>query len=298
MEEKKKIDNFEEFVKEEVLREVAQIDETVAAYKEQHSYEYPKELDQKIMDQIRRIGEKQKAYEMLSEEDKEALRLGREAMIRRELEEDEETYPEEKRENANVVPFKKRSKKAWGLVALVAALTMVFGMTGIGGRPFLLEMIGVDVGEKDLTRVESENVKENEEQLGAEAAFEQEIKETFNTTFVRMIYLPEKTDFLMGDINKEQGQIYILYQYEKQIIEYQMILNYREKSYGYDVEDELISEETIKVSNVPITVSCYKLPDGQEQYVAQFKYRNTYYILNGIIPRAELENILKNLNFF
>lgn len=133
MKEKKKIDNFEEFVVEEVLRDVAQIDADVAEYKKHHSYEYPKELDRKIMEQIREIDEKQRAYEMLSEEDKEALRIGREAMIKRELEEDAETE--------KVVPFKKRSKKAWLLVALVAALTMMFGMTGIGGKPFLLEMI-------------------------------------------------------------------------------------------------------------------------------------------------------------
>ena len=44
MKEKKKIDNFEEFVVEEVLRDVAQIDADVAEYKKHHNFQFPAPL--------------------------------------------------------------------------------------------------------------------------------------------------------------------------------------------------------------------------------------------------------------
>lgn len=141
-------------------------------------------------------------------------------------------------------------------------------------------------------------MNQNEKIITGDEEFYKEVTELFGTEVVQMYYLPKNTEFLMGDIDEEGKLVCALYQYEEHVLEYQIISNYRTRSYGYDIEDELLDETQINVSDVPITVKEYRLPDGEHQFVAQFEYENCAYVLNACISEAEFHKILKNLKFF
>ena len=82
------------------------------------------------------------------------------------------------------------------------------------------------------------------------------------------------------------------------MIEYQMIFNYKEQSYAYDVEDKKIKEEQIEVDGNNINVTQYELPDKSKENVAQFIYKDVFYTINTTMDENNFKELLKFLYFF
>lgn len=295
MKEEKIKDNVEELLKEELLKEADAIKAEVDQHQELKNVTVPEDLKEKLMKKIRKSEEEQDAHEKLAEPEQKVIRAWREEEFQKGMErlDVEEEKP---------IRFKrrKRTRRAFLLVATVAIMVLVMGMTSIGGRPFILDMFNAAVGEQEMTRVDSarEGNIGTEDIVTDDEAFYKEIAKVFGNEVVKLYYVPENTKFLMGEIDEEAKKICMLYQSGEQIIEYQIIINCQMRSYGYDVEDELISEKILNVSDVPITVKKYQLPDKTYQYVAQFEYKNNVYVLNGAVSEEEFEKILNNLFFF
>lgn len=293
MNEDKDRDKLEELLKQELLEEAEAIRAEVNQRKELENVTAPDELEEKIRKQIQKIEAEHQAQENLSMEGKETMRLGREAQIQRNLELlDVEEEP--------VFIRRKRPWKVVLLVAAIATLLLATGLTSLGGPPFILDMMEDVLGEREVTKMDSEREggSTNTEDIGEEEKFYQEVKETFGINAVRMFYTPSHAQFLMGDIDKESSQVCILYLCEENTLEYQIIVNVQARAYGYDIEDELVSEDVLVAKDTPITMKEYKLPDGSHQFVAQFEYENNAYILNSTIAQEEFEKIVKNLRFY
>lgn len=293
MNEDKERDKIEELLKQELLEEAEAIRAEVNRREELKTVTAPDEIEERIMQQIQKMEEERNVYDALSEEDKESLRLGREVQFQKNLELLDV-------EEAPVSTHRKRPWKAFLLIAAAATLILAMGLTSFGGPPFILDMMDDVLGEREVTKMDSEREGKsaNTDEVSEEEKFYQEIKDAFGINVVRMLYMPAHTKFIMGDMNKLSGQACMIYQCEGNVIEYQIVVNYHTRSYGYDVEDEVISEKELEVSGVPIAVKEYKLPDGTHQLVAQFEYGENAYILNSTICMEEFEKILKNLNFF
>lgn len=286
------MENLEKRLKEELLKEAEEILAEVEADESLQKFSVTPEMDQALMERIRKEEEKRKAYDLLSEEDKEALCLGREAQI---LKESEAIVIEEE-----PVTYKRRKKplKLFALVAIAAVLVLAMGMTCIGGKPFILDFMSDVFGGREITKVDSTQDNETKDSISKEEAFVHEVEETFGCMIVRPMYLPEATQFLVGEIDESLGRVNMIYEYEEKIIQYQISINYRERVHGYDVEDVRVSEKTIEISSVPIDIKTYELPNHEVEYVAQFEYENTFYILNAAVPEEEFEKILENLYFY
>ena len=298
MEDKKLIDNLEEELKAALLEEGRRLQEEIENDESLKKYHVTEEMDKRMAERIRKEEEEREAYERLSEADKEALRLGRELQILRESEAVD--IGDEHVEEKKPVPFKgrKRSRRALLLVAIVTVLVFAMGMTGIGGRPFILDFVDDVLGDRELAKVNSEQEEGNiYSSVSEEEKFYQEVEETFGCQIVKMGYTPLDMVFLDSGIEKSGGNVYVLYQCENQIVEYQMVFNFKKQSYGYDVEDTLIEERIVNVESVPINVKSYKLPEGMQQYVATFEYHDVFYMVNASIEWDEFEKIVKNFIF-
>ena len=68
-------------------------------------------------------------------------------------------------------------------------------------------------------------------------------------------------------------------------------------SVGYDIEDNLVNEDKLRVNGVEIKFTQYKVDQNLEN-IAQFEYKNSYYIINSTISEKEFLNVINNLNFF
>ena len=219
-------------------------------------------------------------YAKLSKEDREALELGRKM--------------KEKQKRTR----KKRSMKLY--VALAAALIMMLaiGMTSIGGAERISEVIKQVVGDREVTKVnsdESNMVLENEDE---EKAY-QEIKDTFGVEPVLITNAPEGMQFVQMNLDEDMQVAELLYQYNGKNMVYIISVNYRDSSFGIDMEDAVYKKEVIKNDGTSIDLTVYDLEEaGGTKCVAQFAHKGYEYVLVGMMKEDDFELILKNLYFY
>ena len=298
-------EKVKKLMQEELEREAEKIRAEVEADESLRNLPFPDGMDGELQKKIEEYEKNKAAVEMLSEEDQEALRLGRELQMLnvKENEAEKESGNAESGgagRTGKTVRFR-RKKRTYVLLAFVAVLVLAMGMTAIGGQPFVSEVfnqllagrenINIDTRDEDTPTVISESTPEDE-------AYER-IKNEFGFDPVRPNYLPDGTEFIEYTVDKNNEEILLLYSISGNILEYRIYPNFRNKSIGYDIEDELINEFSITVSQVPVLIREFKISNTERsQFMAQFSYKGTYYIINGIVSREQMEEIVENLKFF
>lgn len=308
-------EKLEDFLKSELMKEGDEILAEIEADESLKDISLPEEMDEGLWKKIQKKQAEKAAYEALAEKDKEALRLGREMMMLNECGEDGDKDEKNavvehdavddgesgvENDSAKVVKYsKKRKKRIYLLVAAVAVLALAAGMTSIGGAPFVTGMMKKIVGEREVVQVDSE--REGEEKSisneGEEEKVWQEIKEQFGVEPVRLGYLPEETKFVTGEVDKVLDEAVFLYDCKGNIIEYWVFTGNKDKSFGYDIEDDLKKEKELNINGNVIMVRSYLIADTNEtEYVVQFEYNNAQYILRTSM-KQEIEKILENLIF-
>ena len=69
--------------------------------------------------------------------------------------------------------------------------------------------------------------------------------------------------------------------------------------FGSDIEDQLVDTYSYKTDRFAVEVKEYLISESNEtEFSAEFDYQKVHYQLTGIMEKAELEEILKNLHFF
>lgn len=299
-------EKVKKLMQEELEREAEKIRAEVEADESLRNLPFPDGMDGELQKKIEEYEKNKAAVEMLSEEDQEALRLGRELQMLnvKENEAEKESGNAESGGAGRIgktVRFR-RKKRTYVLLAFVAVLVLAMGMTAIGGQPFVSEVFNQLLAGRENININSSNSDEGEvipaENDPEEQAY-QEIKDEFGFEAVRLNELPDGTEFIEYTYDKNNEEILLLYGVDDNILEYRIYPNFRNKSIGYDIEDELLEEFSLSISGVSIHVQEYQIKEnGQEVYRASFQYKDTYYILRGGIPKESFEEILKNLNFF
>lgn len=275
--------DLEEIIREELQKEAEDIRETVESSEGESLSEDRKEKIRENLQNEIQAYEKEKVYEQLSQEDREALELGRQ--IQRERQEDGK---------------KKGGRRIWKIALNLAAalvLVSVLGITSLGGPERIVEMVRTMVGDREVVKVNSDedNLKIAEER--EEEAY-QEIKDTFGVDPVRVNVYPEEMKFSSVDIDELMQIAEMKYIYQGETIVYIMSTTFVDASYSIDVEDQ-------------ITNQYYKIKDGQKieiteyqvegtdikRYSVKYKYKGVEYFLIGTLNKQEIELIVKNLYF-
>ena len=291
MSEKK--DQLKEILKDQLNKEAKQIEEEVGL---NDNEEIPNELkirmknalDQKIREREMRSEDMKRtdAYAKLSEEDREALRLGREML---------KNQSEEKK----IYTMRRKKRNIRRIVALAAVLILVMavGMTSIGGPERMLQFVKSSVGGRQVSKVNSSDKNKIIEEEDEEKAYEK-IEKEFGIAPVRLWWYPENMEFenMILDTDIQVAEVDYLYKDKK--IEYFVSASYGEVSWGYDNEDKKIDYYCEQVKSTDIEVTEYETPETERnRYVAEFEYKKLHYCLSGELTKEEIENILKNLYF-
>lgn len=291
MSEKK--DQLKEILKDQLNREAKQIEEEVGL---NDNEEIPNELkirmknalDQKIREREKRSEDTKRtdAYAKLSEEDQEALRLGREMM---------KNQSEEKK--IYTIRRKKRNIRRIVALAAVLILVMAVGMTSFGGPERMLQFVKSSVGGRQVSKVNSSDKNKIIEEEDEEKAYEK-IAEEFGIEPVRLWWYPENMEFENMILDTDIQVAEIDYLYNRERTEFIISASYGKVSMGADNEDEITDHYYKQEKKIQIEVTEYKTPEtGTNRYKAEFKYKNLYYCLTGTMTKEEMENILKNLHF-
>lgn len=186
------------------------------------------------------------------------------------------------------------------MVAAVAVLALAAGMTSIGGAPFVAGMMKKIVGDREVVQVDSEREGEDNwvSSEGEESKAWQEIKDSLGIEPVRLGFLPEGTQFVMGEVDEVLDEATLLYECKGKIIEYWIFTGYKSKSFGYDIEDNPIDNKELSINGINITIRYYEIEDTTEkECVAQFEYKNVQYIIKTDMEQ-EIEKIIESLKFF
>lgn len=292
----KKKDQLEEILKDQFYKEAKRIEEEVGL--NDHPEELPDEvkirmkmaLDQKIREREKKNSDtsnKTDIYAGLSEEDKEALRLGREML---------KNQNDEKKERK--MYRKKRHVRRLVALAAVLVLVLAIGMTSFGGPERVLQFVKSSVGDRQVSKVNSSDKNKIIEEEDEEKAYEL-IGEKFEIAPVRIWWRPDEMKFekLILDSNFQVAEM--IYSYNKEKVEFMISTSYGEVSWGYDTEDKKINQYSYdEIKGVRIEVTEYQTPKTKtSRYVAEFEYQKVHYCLSGTINQEEMEKILKNLYF-
>ena len=322
-------DNLDKLLKAELEKEAGEIMEEVDSDESLQDISFPEDLDEKMWSKIQEYEEQQKAYEKLSDADKEAIRLGREVQALRGGENTKDHLKKDVESDSyidNVVPIehvkheadnkasddgtngetgkekvkkRKRHWKAYGIVAIVAVLAMMWSMVSIGGTPFFGKLWTQTIGDRKMTQVdtEREDGSKNEVDDHDESEVYEEIKNKFGVDAVRFLKKPDDMVLIQSDIDEVLKRVCLIYENNKTLIQYQMEIQSENKSYAYDIEDEKTKKEQIVVDGNTIDIIQYELDDGKEEYVAQFVYNDVFYTINATMSEKEFKEFLKNLYF-
>ena len=327
-------DNLDKLLKAELEKEAGEIMEEMDSDESLQDISFPEDLDEKMWSKIQEYEEQQKAYEKLSDADKEAIRLGREVQALRGGEDTKDRLKKDVESDSyidNVVPIeyvkhetdnkasddgtneeiekeagkkkvkkRKRHWKVYGIVAIVAVLAMMWSMVSIGGTPFFGRVLNDIIGDREMVKVntEREDGDKNKTDDHDEAKVYEEIKESLGVDVVRLEGKPDNMSLVHSDIDKKLNRVCLIFANENTTLEYQIVVNYQEQSHGYDIEDEKIKEELIKEGGNEIRFTQYKLPDESKENTAEFVYQDVFYTLNAVMDEEDFKKILKNLYFF
>lgn len=291
MSEKK--DQLKEILKDQLNREAKQIEEEVGL---NDNEEIPDELklrmknalDQKIREREKRSEDTKRtdAYAKLSEEDREALRIGREML---------KNQSEEKK----IYTMRRKKRNIRRIVALAAVLILVMavGMTSIGGPERMLQFMKSSVGGRKVSQVDSSDKNKVIEEEDEELAYEDAEKE-FGIGVVRILGKLDEMQFDKMILDRDLQVAELSYNYKDGKIQFIISAAYGETAWGSDNEDIVIDNYFIKRKETTIEVKKYKMSEkSKDRFAAEFEYKDLHYCIMGTINEIEIKKILDNLYF-
>ena len=235
--------------------------------------------------------EREETINQLSEEDREALELGRK-MLKAGIGQNDSEEPSEKK-----VRRKKKPLKMYLALAAVIVCVLAMGITSMGGPERIVRMMTQDVGDREVEKVSTSHKIKMIESEDEEKAY-QEIRNKFGTDVVKLSICLNNMKFDTMNLNEDKQIAEMYYTYNEKTIAYFINMPYRDNSWGVDFEDPIEKEYTKKIEDCSIEVTIYKLKESKKSScVAKFKYDNIEYLLMGTTTQEEFEKILKSLVF-
>lgn len=191
-----------------------------------------------------------------------------------------------------------RRKRRYIIVALAAVIVLVCGsvMTGVGSKSYWKVIWNRITGNDNLEYIDVEDMESQPTDDLDEMGVYRNINQKFGISVVRMGYKPEKMELVRYTLDEEQRKVYLFYDYDGELIRYSIYINDTDSSFGQKELDKLADQYEIDNNGVQIIIEEFYIDDSEnKRYIAEFKYRDIYYQLKGVMNRAEFEEILKNL---
>ena len=287
---KEHLNDYEKRIWEGIDKDAEEIIKMVEADPEAMSAEPSEDMDRKIYAMIpghEDANSEDSAMEGLSEEDQEALRLGRELQKRRKEKEEEKSRA-------------KRRHRWKRITAAAAVLVLVIGIgtTGVGGPKRIVEMVEQAVGGRQVSKVNNSKKSAKTIDNEAEEQAYQEIKDQLGFDPARIIAVDKEMIYEYSEIDADMQMAQLLYKFGDANVSYIMSIPYYEELVGADLEDNITNKYNYKEGKLNAEVTEYELPESnKKEYSAKFEYKGVYYHIIGTIKKENFEEILKNLHF-
>lgn len=287
---KEHLNDYEKRIWKGIDKDAEEIIKMVEADPEAMSVEPSEEMDRKIYAMIpghKDADSEDSALEGLSEEDQEALRLGRELQKRRKEKEEEKSRAK-----------RRHHRKRVTAAAAVLVLVIGIGTTGVGGPKRIVEMVEQAVGDRQVSKVNNSKKSAKTIDNEAEEQAYQEIKDQLGFDPARIIVVDKEMIYEYSEIDTDMQMAQLLYKFGDANVSYIMSIPYYEELTGADLEDNITNKYDYKEGKLNAEVTEYELPESnKKEYSAKFEYKGVYYHIIGTIKKENFEEILKNLHF-
>lgn len=330
MEQNKKIS-----LREEVEKEAKRIDQEISGKHKFDDIKVSKNLDKKLFEQIQEY-EKKRAEkrnnsnsindfseefapelniasdydldEILSEEDKEALRLGRE-LVQKQKEEvhlhevNKEYHKHLNIEKHNTKEVKGRifrlPRKKRLVIALAAVLILVVGtgVTSVGSKSYIKKILNKVIGKESVKIMSVDDMNKLNSADIEEVFSGEEIVEKLKIVPIQLGYKPANMTINSVEINEKQKSAYLFYDYNDQIVRYSIYLNDSDSSIAQRNKRDLTDEFTVETTNQTILVQEYE-DKSNSYFIADFSYEGCNYQLKATMEKEKFIKILENLIYF
>lgn len=249
----------------------------------------------------------------LSEEDREALRLGRELLKKKE---DEPKLFEVNTEyHKHLNSDEKEAKKNKGrktsvfrmprgrrfIIAFAAVLVLVVGtsVTSVGSKSYLKELFSSLLGGQTTKTINVKDMETQNTEDGEEITAYREVSEKLGSPIVRIGYKPKGMYLDKIQIDEGQRQAKIFYNYNDEVIRFFIYLNTADSSLNQKEENILIDEFNVENKYQKISIEEYQVENkDKKRYIASFEYNGVHYQIKGIMKKEEISEILEKLVYF
>lgn len=215
-----------------------------------------------------------RAEDLLSEEDRRALELGRKQLAH---------------------PARRRVLRVLGVAA--AVLVGIFGasMSSEANRVKLVQTLNVLIGNEGAMRLNNE--ESNEIVSAKEQEAWAEIKEKLGIGTIGFKYVPDGMEYESYELDETVGMATMTYQYQNTIL-YIRMENRKNKSSQGEMRDGKVLED-IKVKSDAGEITVLEIQgENEKDYLAEFEYENAYYVIYGIMPKEEFVQMIEKLFIF
>lgn len=265
-------DDWKELIAKEMQKDLDEVMDEIESDSSMKDIEAPEEMHDNLMAMIDEH-EAQKAYEKLSDEDKELIQLGK-------------------------VYKRKRMFDRFVVVLAAVIVGLWLGTVCIGREKNILNFMSRILTDREQVISDSGNT-ETIQYFEEEIAYEK-IEQEYGFSPVKLKYLPKDTAFYEATVSIDMQSINMIYEMgENTSIIYVIRPNYREASFGTDIEDEKMQEYEMVVNDVIITITEYNvIESGKNRWSVQFVYQDIQYLLRITnMEQGEVEMIINNLGF-
>ncbi len=256
---KEHLNDYEKRIWEGIDKDAEEIIKMVEADSEAMSAEPSEEMDRKIYAMIpghEDADSEDSAMEGLSEEDQEALRLGRELQKRRKEKEEEKSRA-------------KRRHHWKRITAAAAVLVLVIGIgtIGVGGPKRIVEMVEGTFGGRDASRVNVSKEETKDTKDSEEVESYQLVKDKLGFDPVRIIAIHKDMTYEYSEIDEDMQMAQFLYECGDTNISYIMSLAYHEELVGADLEDDVTNRYNFEEGKLKAEVTEYELPKSKTKKI-------------------------------
>lgn len=223
-------------------------------------------------------------YQMLPEQDRRAMEMGRRVEKRKEK--------------------RRRRFRRWGMPVGVAASLMVLvcgvGMSSEANREWLMQTR--DVILKNLGFKISTNFTDVESILRSKDIVEQEalknVKEKMNILAPCFVEVSDGFEFLNYEITPDESEATMFYSYQDRIITVKIYKIGNERVAYTGVDDNAAMRDTLdNLQKVNIKIWEINLNFPSESYLAEAEYEGGYYIISGIMSLDEVKKLAQSIIF-
>ena len=242
-----------------------------------------KKLSEKLKKKVKEEPTKEpgpEIYQFLSEEDREALEIGRKIRTQRKK--------------------KGRYWKKAAMVTVVLAALFAVGMQGGASRNWILgalDRIMATTGNRLHVNYQDnqENIRSNEER--EQEAWEK-IKEELNIPVIEFFYKPKGMKFDKSRISKKTREATMFYWYEETIVQVYLESGEKNVSASFISEEEVALQDVI-VSDQEIEIKIWNTTSkSMESYAVSFEYQDVLYFISGQIPLEEVEKMMRSIKLY